>query len=456
MSLTTASPGGALVFNGSPEFIVRKASAGSRKCRRSNVEDGRHSHRHGETVTWTWRGSFSSARELRAGGREPAKLGLVPGRGRMASGVSVSRVFFGGEKFCGIVPLGLSADRCVFSCGRALVSNSNSSTSGNDDNKPECRSNVSGSAGVRRSEIKRIAHRRLFQLRAQKQGSGEQWGIKSRKVRIGLTYRLLQFGRAGGTGGGGPSGGGNNGNGWGGSGGGGNGDEEDPLPSPDEGGFNFFTSLYLLLREKCQAGLWVWAASAFLAGFFVSSLDLKDSAHARSFSKPRMLADGTNGGNGGGEKTGERAETIDGSGDEKNNGLSGAVWEVKGGKWKRFITDLEEDEFLFDGVKRSEEEAQAYEHSFETPEEKKDHKEDVKRKRKLSWPLQGRSIETFLKDAGVQCGELVKQVFLPAGFPGSVTEDYLEFTYWRLAQIVASQISGVLTTQVHATSCLCR
>ncbi|KAG6557415.1 hypothetical protein Mapa_000684 [Marchantia paleacea] len=444
MSSTTASLGGALVFNGNPEFFVRKASAGSRQYRQDNVENGRHSHRHGEAVTWTWRGSCSSFRELRAGGRETAKLGLVPGRGRMESGVLDSRIFLGGENFCGVVP---SAERCVFRCGRASVSNSNSSTSSNDDNKPEWRSNVSGSAGGRRSEIKRIAHRRLFQLSAQKQGSGEQWGIKSRKVRIGLTYRLLQFGRAGGAGGGGASGGGNNGNGWGGSGGGGNGDEEDPLPSPDEGGFNFFTSLYLLLRGKCQAGLWVWAASAFLAGFFVSSLDLKDSAHARSFSKPRMLADGTNGGNGGGEKNGERAVAVDGSGDEKNKGLSGAVWEVKGGKWKRFITDLEEDEFLFDGVKRSEEEAQAYEHSFETPEERRDHKEDVKRKRKLSSPLQGRSIEAFLKDAGVQCGELVKQVFLPAGFPGSVTEDYLEFTYWRLAQIVASQISGVLTTQ---------
>jgi len=37
---------------------------------------------------------------------------------------------------------------------------------------------------------------------------------------------------------------------------------------------------------------------------------------------------------------------------------------------------------------------------------------------------------------------------LPQGFPHSVTFDYLDYSLWRAVQGIASQVSGVLTTQV--------
>eukprot|EP00850_Spirogloea_muscicola_P023386 SM000353S13162 [mRNA] locus=s353:31753:34866:+ [translate_table: standard] len=43
--------------------------------------------------------------------------------------------------------------------------------------------------------------------------------------------------------------------------------------------------------------------------------------------------------------------------------------------------------------------------------------------------------------------EAAKAVLLPEGFPESVTEDYPRYTRWRMAQIVASEMNGVLTTQ---------
>ncbi|URE17056.1 Vitamin B6 photo-protection and homoeostasis [Musa troglodytarum] len=45
------------------------------------------------------------------------------------------------------------------------------------------------------------------------------------------------------------------------------------------------------------------------------------------------------------------------------------------------------------------------------------------------------------------CKDLVFRLLLPEGYPHSVSSDYLEYSLWRGVQGVASQISGVLSTQ---------
>lgn len=44
--------------------------------------------------------------------------------------------------------------------------------------------------------------------------------------------------------------------------------------------------------------------------------------------------------------------------------------------------------------------------------------------------------------------DLILRLLLPEGYPHSVSSDYLEYSLWRGVQGVASQISGVLSTQV--------
>lgn len=114
------------------------------------------------------------------------------------------------------------------------------------------------------------------------------------------------------------------------------------------------------------------------------------------------------------------------------------TWEVKGGRWKYLVKHPERDEFVVETVKNSEEEALAYE-------------EELVARQK------GETVNGDVKENGVKLGvdnivsqfvELSKQLLLPDGYPGSVTDDYMEYTLWRMGQVIASQISGVLTTQV--------
>ncbi|KAL2619915.1 hypothetical protein R1flu_000120 [Riccia fluitans] len=428
MSFTAGIPGRVLL-DGKPKVFIVSGSFGSRGIRQNVCGNAIR-----RKCLRTGINSSALTEVVASSSRRIPELGLVFGsKGLMQYRLS------GAEIVCGSRPSGLSPEKVVRQCGGCAASTSSSAPGTNGEKDSWSRISGQDFAGARKVQIGGIERRRMFQVRARKESLGDRSGFRSRKVRIGLTYRLLHIGRLGG---GGASGGGNNGGGgWGGFGGGGQGGDGEQFPSDGGEGLNFFTSLFLLLRNRCKAGLCVWGASAFFAGFLVSALDLKHSAHARSFSKPRMPVDGTSGGNGNG------AAAIQDNEEERNKSISGAVWEVKGGKWKRYVVDLDEDEFLFDSVRRNEEEAQAYEHSFETVEAREKYKEKLKNRRKFTWPFQGKRIDSILRDAGVQCTELVKQVFLPAGFPGSVTEDYLEFTYWRLAQIVASQVSGVLTTQ---------
>ena len=47
-----------------------------------------------------------------------------------------------------------------------------------------------------------------------------------------------------------------------------------------------------------------------------------------------------------------------------------------------------------------------------------------------------------------QAKDGVVRMMLPDGYPASVTSDYLEYSLWRSVQGIASQVSGVLSTQV--------
>lgn len=88
------------------------------------------------------------------------------------------------------------------------------------------------------------------------------------------------------------------------------------------------------------------------------------------------------------------------------------VWEVRGSKRKRLVPDYFNDEFV------------SQEPAFE-----------------LSSSLTPQNLLT-------QCRNLLIQFLLPEGYPNSVTSDYLDYSLWRGVQGIASQISGVLATQV--------
>lgn len=105
--------------------------------------------------------------------------------------------------------------------------------------------------------------------------------------------------------------------------------------------------------------------------------------------------------------------------DREGRGI--AVWEVKGGKWTKLVRRVSQngsggdDEFVISGDSSQ----------------------------RLGWTRLGSLVEVrkLLK-------EVVVTLMLPEGFPESVTSDYLEYSLWRGVQGVASQISGVLATQV--------
>lgn len=93
----------------------------------------------------------------------------------------------------------------------------------------------------------------------------------------------------------------------------------------------------------------------------------------------------------------------------------GYVWEVRGGKWTMLIPHLFEDAFVI-------------------------------------VPGRGTSSSSptsfFLSNLWLQCRLLFMRLMLPEGFPQSVSSDYLDYSLWRGVQGIASQISGVLATQV--------
>lgn len=85
------------------------------------------------------------------------------------------------------------------------------------------------------------------------------------------------------------------------------------------------------------------------------------------------------------------------------------VWEVRGGRWTRVGSDNSNDTFLLAATTGG---------AF--------------------------SLSIFLSS----WRRLFLGLMLPEGYPHSVSSDYLEYSLWRGVQGVASQISGVLATQV--------
>lgn len=92
-----------------------------------------------------------------------------------------------------------------------------------------------------------------------------------------------------------------------------------------------------------------------------------------------------------------------------------SVWEVKGNKRIKLIPDLFKDEFVV------------------AP----------------SSSLSNDNALLIGENLWLQCKALFTRLMLPEGFPHSVTSDYLDYSLWRAVQGVASQVSGVLATQVY-------
>lgn len=127
---------------------------------------------------------------------------------------------------------------------------------------------------------------------------------------------------------------------------------------------------------------------------------------------------------------------MDALADAFNNGKDrsdsgGAVFGIKGGTWTRFLIDSEKDEFVMDPVRENNME------QFISP--------DHYRKNSTLKHLKGWELTHLLK----QCSDFIWNLMLPEGYPSSVTGDYREYSLWRMGQIIACQINGVLTTQVN-------
>lgn len=116
------------------------------------------------------------------------------------------------------------------------------------------------------------------------------------------------------------------------------------------------------------------------------------------------------------------AEALSTSGDD-----AGDVWEVRGGKRTRLMPDPTWTSYLIagdDGTKREDGDEKVGSIS----------KDLAALRRQL-----GRSWRRY--------AEVAVHLLLPDGYPHSVSSDYLNYSLWRGVQGVASQISGVLSTQ---------
>lgn len=92
-----------------------------------------------------------------------------------------------------------------------------------------------------------------------------------------------------------------------------------------------------------------------------------------------------------------------------------AVWEFKGGQWRKLLLDLGKDKFV-----REQAEGNAGKMNS----------------------------QNILSGSLTWCRGFILRLMLPEGYPASVTSDFLEYSLWRMCQGIASQMNGVLTTQV--------
>ncbi|WVZ85894.1 hypothetical protein U9M48_032752 [Paspalum notatum var. saurae] len=117
------------------------------------------------------------------------------------------------------------------------------------------------------------------------------------------------------------------------------------------------------------------------------------------------------------------AEALGGRGDDD----AGGVWEVRGGSRTRLVPDPAWTSYLIagdDGSKREEQDEKVGGGRGDLA--------ALRRQLERSWR---------------RCTDVAVQLLLPDGYPHSVSSDYLNYSLWRGVQGVASQISGVLSTQ---------
>ncbi|XP_008797945.2 protein root UVB sensitive 1, chloroplastic [Phoenix dactylifera] len=107
----------------------------------------------------------------------------------------------------------------------------------------------------------------------------------------------------------------------------------------------------------------------------------------------------------------------------RSDGIGASIWEVRGGMRRRLVPDPSGDTFMVD--------------------------KGSSRYCKGSDDGNGRShfLHPGLESCWRHFRDLVLRLMLPEGYPDSVSSDYLEYSLWRGVQGIASQISGVLSTQ---------
>uniref|UniRef100_A0A0A9D499 Protein root UVB sensitive/RUS domain-containing protein n=1 Tax=Arundo donax TaxID=35708 RepID=A0A0A9D499_ARUDO len=116
------------------------------------------------------------------------------------------------------------------------------------------------------------------------------------------------------------------------------------------------------------------------------------------------------------------AEALGSGGDD-----GAGVWEVRGGMRTRLVPDPTGTSYLVavdKGTKREE--------GDEKVGGGREELAALRRQLERSWR---------------RCTDVAVQLLLPDGYPHSVSSDYLQYSLWRGVQGVASQISGVLSTQ---------
>ncbi|XP_072985167.1 protein root UVB sensitive 1, chloroplastic [Typha latifolia] len=110
------------------------------------------------------------------------------------------------------------------------------------------------------------------------------------------------------------------------------------------------------------------------------------------------------------------AISSDGDGDAGGGGKGDDfVWEIRGGKRTRLAPDPLRDSFVASHLEGEGEWNGIFHHGMES-----------------CWRY---------------CRDMFAHLMLPDGFPHSVSGDYLEYSLWRAVQGIASQVSGVLSTQ---------
>ncbi|CAO2034451.1 unnamed protein product [Urochloa humidicola] len=107
---------------------------------------------------------------------------------------------------------------------------------------------------------------------------------------------------------------------------------------------------------------------------------------------------------------------------------AGGVWEVRGGTRTRLVPDPAWTSYLIAGDDGSKQEGGG------------DGEGGGPR-------VDAAALRRRLERSWRRCADVAVQLLLPDGYPHSVSSDYLNYSLWRALQGVASQVSGVLSTQ---------